>query len=762
MSKILKRVFSLVLVTVAAVALVACGGESPEKKLESDWENLEIKFLGGDTKDNVKSGLFLPVVGSKGSKITWKSNSKSVDATTGVVSRLEDGKTEDVVLTATLTMDKDGVTLTKTKDFDLVLHGTTLYSYNDLVAELVGGKFYSAAPEVRLALLATLEKYLIEQQISIPLISNSAAVKYSNRVTLPVTEDGVGVYTPVLGFNALKGTVTPLNGEKVYRNSASGFPKTLNHLAYADSAESDVLGLIMGSLFEFDYTDYAGGDYKFSIKNAMAASFEALDEGYDANDPENNTSSKWKITLRDDLYWQAGEYTGTNGKVVTVEENTQIKAADFLYTYQELLSPWYKFRRANAFYGSTFQVVGAEDYYKQTAEKPVSFDSVGFKAVADDDLSFTIELANKVKEFDFKYNLSSFVVSPVNKDVFEANATNKGKAGATNAYGSSVDKVVGHGPYRLTKWEDKQTLTYEKNVGYFGNKADSGLTPYNPDKITTTYVADSTAALQLFEAGNIDVVSIPASTYDQHKADALKVPGTTTFRLSVNMASQFELDQVTAGAWKAKPILQELAFREALYFALDRTTLSTEIGKVWTPAQSYFSDAYLSAPEIGQVFRETDAGKGVIAGLSPNTNGYSTALAKKKLDEALDSLVSKGLVKQNEKIELELALFDGATWESAGAWMKNQLESILVSDKYPNIKITIKPTYHAGLDVYYEKQMPGKFDLAIAGISGGTLDPYSFMDVFQSDNVSGLFFNYGFHSSIRNIDVEKILADLEK
>ena len=63
------------------------------------------------------------------------------------------------------------------------------------------------------------------------------------------------------------------------------------------------------------------------------------------------------------------------------------------------------------------------------------------------------------------------------------------------------------------------------------------------------------------------------------------------------------------------------------------------------------------------------------------------------------------------------------------------------------------------MDVYYVKQMTGQFDLALAGISGGTLDPAGFMECFCDDNRSGLFLNHGLDSHNPNILID--LGDVD-
>jgi hypothetical protein len=55
--------------------------------------------------------------------------------------------------------------------------------------------------------------------------------------------------------------------------------------------------------------------------------------------------------------------------------------------------------------------------------------------------------------------------------------------------------------------------------------------------------------------------------------------------------------------------------------------------------------------------------------------------------------------------------------------------------------------------------MIGEFDTSVGGISGSTLDAASFLDTYSSDNRSGFTINWGFDSSL--VDVEVIYYDID-
>lgn len=116
--------------------------ESTQELLFQDWIDLEIQFNGKDTNKSVTQSINLPTQGSRGSKITWKSNNTEVVSVKGVVVRPTEAE-GDKYITLTATLSLRG--LTQRKEFYLrVIKNTeatyelitgpqrTLYYFNQL------------------------------------------------------------------------------------------------------------------------------------------------------------------------------------------------------------------------------------------------------------------------------------------------------------------------------------------------------------------------------------------------------------------------------------------------------------------------------------------------------------------------------------------------------------------------------------------------------------------------------------------------------
>lgn len=635
--------------------------------------------------------------------------------------------------------------------------------------ELAGGtdgkliNLKDSSAEQKSKILAYMERYLINRGASIPIINNSGLVIYSDRVNFIAD-----TYVPQMGYGP---TVLPFKGggvaagteaDPAYRMWTSADPSTLNHLAYADSIESDFMSLTNGSLFSFDWKlDDEGKGIGWEVKAEMAKRLaypvELKDGVWTEIENWNNlTNTKsWKFDLRQDLKFSNGD---------------EMDADDFIYTYQEALDGNLAYRRANLWYGSSLPIAGAKEYYDAKGE--LDWDTVGIKKV--DDYSFVITFKDDATQWDVIYNYSGFMFTPIHRTTYEANKA---------TYGTSIDKYVGTGPYKISYWEKGKEYRFEKNENYF--LWDSPTDKEDPDycdvrrpallSYSYTIVKDNNAALALFKENKLDVTSIPASAYDDYKTDTRvkTVPGATSFRLSTNRLTQAELDaKFGVGSWNAKPIMQEDDFMWALYYGVDRTGVQA-ITKTSTGWSSYFTDVYaiVSSTEEGVemlAYRQSEWGRRVFEGiedtdydLSYDSLGYNAELATTFFVSAVQSMIDKGVVEAPTeekplKITIEIAHFDGVTQEATYAYVCQVYNTLFNNTEEFGDTVVFEAVSapQPGMDVYYVKQMTGQFDLALAGISGGTLDPAGFMETFCDDNRSGLLLSLGCDTHNPNILID--------
>ena len=729
-------------------------GETYEAALEAGLEE--------EHQINVSEGYVLVSATSDAEAVATVSETGLVTthaegtATISVVVKAEDGSDERTELVVVKVAEK--------KAAELTAGG----------AEGAWFDFKSASVATQTKILAYMERYLIDNGASIPVYNNSGVVLYSERVNF-IAEN----YVAQMGYGA---TAVPMDGgqtakgtaeDPAYRMWTSADPSTLNHLNYADSVESDFLSLIAGSMISFDWkVDENGVGIGWEIKPEM---LEVLPYPIDENGEKVeefsglNAYSTWRFDLRDDLKW-------ANGDVMNVE--------DFIYTYKLVLDPQLNMKRANYFYGGEAAIAGAKAYFDGETD---DWSTVGIKEVEGEN-SFTFTFANELKLWDVCYNLSGFLHTPVHKATWEANLVdgtpkygNLSDATSANAE-ENIAKIqqtyMASGAYQLCYVEKAKEYRFTKNPNYFlWNEEAEDVQVRCPimENYSYTIVKDSNAALVLFKEGKLDVTSIPATQYDEWISwpNQKFSPGATSFRLSVNRMTQAELDaNYGKGAWEAKPILQEDDFMWALYFGLDREGVQkiTKTSEAWA---SYFTNAYVIVTPTEEgvdsvTYRESEWGKAVYSGFTAldtdllfEQKGYDKEYAKAQYILALQSMMNKGLFESGEayNVEIEIAAFDGVTNEAVYAYVAkhyNDLfnEAVAGHADFANVTFTATFVPQPGMDVYYVKQMTGQYDLALAGISGGTMAPAGFMECFCDDNRSGLLLSLGLDSHNANILID--------
>lgn len=181
-------------------------------------------------------------------------------------------------------------------------------------------------------------------------------------------------------------SLTKEKGVYTYNTYTGTSPSNWNELTYKDNNDTQVMGYIGSSFFEYDFAFDANGEIipgDFEVEYSAATALEDVTEDYAGNEkyavPEDATKGyAYKITLRNDLKWDDG---------------TPIDADDFVYTMKQQLDPLFKNYRADSFYNGATVIHNAMEYVYQGSEG--WFDSTMFysaydPATLDDKLVFTL------------------------------------------------------------------------------------------------------------------------------------------------------------------------------------------------------------------------------------------------------------------------------------------------------------------------------------------------------------------------------------
>lgn len=238
--------------------------------------------------------------------------------------------------------------------------------------------------------------------------------------------------------------------EQVFSFATLDEPTGLNPLVNTTAPDNSVHRFFLETLIRY-VTDENG---LAVIEPGIAEDWEVSEDGL-----------IWTFYLREEAIWDDG---------------VPVTAHDFVYTYRMMATP--EIGSTNAHLFDDIILNFTEAHYDE-GKKP---EDIGVKAVDDHTLEFTltkptayfIELLNGAR--------------PIRQDKYEEWG---------EEYGSSKDKVIGNGPFKIKSWQPNVEMVFEKNENYWN--ADN----VKLERINRFIVEEPAAAVQAFLTGKVDVVS---------------------------------------------------------------------------------------------------------------------------------------------------------------------------------------------------------------------------------------------------------------
>lgn len=314
------------------------------------------------------------------------------------------------------------------------------------------------------------------------------------------------------------------------------------------------------------------------------------------SDPEqmDEEGKVWRIKILENAKWQ-------NGDAITID--------DVIYSWQMCLDPILVNSRASQMASDYITIVNAKEYSLQGAEKTVAWEDVGIKKV--DDYTVELTVVDPVTAMDVKSHINYAWNELVHKDTYEK-CMNEDRSATT--YGSTGDKYMSCGPFILKEWIQGSQFTFVKNPDYV--HADE----YSLDGYEFKIVGDRNTALELFEKGELDVVSLSSDSIEQYIDDP---------RLQQSPSSSISSICVNMGNTNNNGILGDADFRRALYYAIDRESIAKMANAIpanWTVPTKCIADL-----TTGETFRSQEASNAYI----PENLGYNKDLAKEYYDKAM-------------------------------------------------------------------------------------------------------------------------------
>lgn len=421
-------------------------------------------------------------------------------------------------------------------------------------------------------------------------------------------------------------------GDNVFHVYADRVFRTFNQVTGSDSHMFEVLGAISEGLLRLDENH--------NPQPALAESFTVSDDGL-----------VYTFILRDGLVWSNG---------------TPLTAKDFEFAWIEAISD-----SENNGYADVVAPFLKNGVAYMNGEMEAS--EVGVKAL--DDKTFEVTLANPCAFFDRFLTLP--VLFPLNEEFYKAQG---------DLYATSADTILCCGPFVATALDLSVGATMVKNENYWD--ADS----VKLDGIDFKVITDSSAALNAYEAGELDRVNLSSIDVLNYMAD----PEFGTYSDFRNYYIQFDVSNPK----------MNLNIRKALNYAVDRQTLCDAIlmtGAV--PAGGVVSQGIHGSDT--QTFREA----------AGDFSYYDPDLAKQYWDA--------GVAELGYTPELTMLTAEGTDFDDMAVYIQDQYRQVL------GIEVTINSMTQKARNEIMKTE---NYDLALSAWGADYDDAMTWLELWTSES----------------------------
>ncbi|HEY5752100.1 MAG TPA: peptide ABC transporter substrate-binding protein [Chthoniobacterales bacterium] len=241
----------------------------------------------------------------------------------------------------------------------------------------------------------------------------------------------------------------------------------------------------------------------------------------------NADASEWTFHIRDNARWSNGD---------------PVKASDFVFSYQRMLSPGL----AADYADMLFIIKGAREFYEG---KTTDFSTVGVKAI--DDHTLKITLVGPTPFFlSMLLHTSWYPVHP-------ATILKFGKIDDRVSLWTKPENYVGTGPFKLKEWKPNEVITVERNPNYWdaANVKLNGIEFYP--------IEDQNTEERAFRAGQLHKTNeVPLDKIPAYRRD-----NPSLIRIDPYFGTYFYRYNVTT------PALKDPRVRQALTLAIDRESI---------------------------------------------------------------------------------------------------------------------------------------------------------------------------------------------
>ena len=391
----------------------------------------------------------------------------------------------------------------------------------------------------------------------------------------------------------------------------------------------------------------------------------------------------YTFTLRKDAKW-------TDGEPVT--------AKDFEYSWIRALTK----ETASEYAYQLFYIKNAENFYEGKATR----EELGIEVVDDHTLKVTLEAPTA-----YFAELTAFTTYfPLREDIVSANP---------EGWATEPETYVSNGPFKLTQWDMKDQLIFEKNENYW-NKDEVKL-----PGVVFKLVTDQNTAYASLKSGDFDMVDTvsPAEIEGGKKEGLVTIyPNLATYMLVLNVGKQ---DTLSADVKKA---LSNPKVRKALNLAIDRKGIVENVTKSGQiPAYSFVPKGILN--DKGEEFATKEY--------------YDANVAN--IEEAKKLLAEAGYPNGEGLPTLEFM------YNTEG---DHSLIAQAVQQDWAKIGVKVELA-NQEWKVFLNSRQQGQYQIARHGWSGDYVDPMTFLDLWVTGGGNN-------DAGYSNPEYDKIVAAAKK
>lgn len=363
------------------------------------------------------------------------------------------------------------------------------------------------------------------------------------------------------------------------------------------------------------------------------------------------------IKLRKNAKW-------SNGDPVT--------AKDFVYAWRRVVKP----DTASEYAYIMYDIKNAEEI--NMGKKKAN--QLGVKAI--DDYTLQVKLTKPIPYINEMLAFATFM--PQNEKVVN-------KYG--EQYGTTAQKSVYNGPFKLNDWKVEDKLQLSKNKDYWDKKA------VHLDHVNYKVLKDQQAGASLYDTGSVDDTVITADQVDKYKDN----PGLKKRLLASTFYIKLNQDNV--------PAFKNKNFRLAISQAIDKEGYVNSVKNNGSTAMDGFTSKWTAKTPDGKDFSETID--------SPLT--YNPKAAKSHLEQAKKEL---GV----NQITFTMNTEDTADAKVSAEFIKAQVEKNL-----PGVTLKIK---QLPFKQRINQEHAESFEASLSGWGPDYPDPLTYLSIMTTGNAS--------------------------